>query len=152
MKPDLDAKVISLVNDEVNAITKIGPHPGVVQVLENSRMRYYKANESPTEHYVIALEYVSGGVLFDYVAEAGAFSEPFARYYFKQFMDALDFVHQRGIAHRDLKPENVMLDLDHNLKIADFGLSGPAMGRDGSGFLKTKLGTPAYWAPEIHLR
>jgi len=30
MKPGVDSRVISLVNDEVNAIAKIGHHPGVV--------------------------------------------------------------------------------------------------------------------------
>jgi len=45
-----------------------------------------------------------------------------------------------------------MLDLDHNIKIADFGLCGPALGRRESdnGYLTTKCGTPAYFAPELH--
>lgn len=43
--------------------------------------------------------------------------------------------------------------LGHNfdLKIADFGFAGPVEGRDGRGFLYTKLGTLNYMAPEIHL-
>lgn len=39
-----------------------------------------------------------------------------------------------------------------NLKIADFGFAAPIAGRDGSGHLKTKLGTESYMAPEIHAR
>jgi serine/threonine protein kinase len=38
------------------------------------------------------------------------------------------------------------------LKIADFGFAAPISGRDGSGALKTKLGTESYMAPEIHMR
>ena len=45
-----------------------------------------------------------------------------------------------------------MLDGDFNLKLADFGFAGPVEGRDGSGYLKTKLGTLNYMAPEIHLK
>ena len=42
------------------------------------------------------------------------------------------------------------LDSEFNLKIGDFGFAGPLEGRDGSGFLKTKLGTSNYMAPEVH--
>jgi BR serine/threonine kinase len=41
-----------------------------------------------------------------------------------------------------LKPENLLFDKDFNLKIADFGFAAPVQGRDGKGYLKTKLGTP----------
>jgi len=34
--------------------------------------------------------------------------------------------------------------------LADFGFAGPLAGRDGSGYLTTKLGTSNYMAPEIH--
>lgn len=45
-----------------------------------------------------------------------------------------------------------MYDAAFNLKIADFGFAAPIMGKDGSGTLKTKLGTESYMAPEIHMR
>lgn len=57
-----------------------------------------------------------------------------------------------SIAHRDLKLSNILLDNNYQLKIADFGLSAPLDGRDGSGFLSTNVGTENYMAPEIHLK
>ena len=48
-----------------------------------------------------------------------------------------------------MKPENILYDEDFNLKIADFGFAAPVVGRDGSGYLHTKLGTDGYMAPEI---
>jgi len=44
-----------------------------------------------------------------------------------------------------------MLDQNWDLKIIDFGLAAPTQGRDGSGLLKTTLGTFGYMAPEQHL-
>lgn len=90
--------------------------------------------------------------MFDYVATTGRFDEQIARFYFRQLIEGLDYVHQKGITHRDLKPENVLYDSAFNLKIADFGFAAPIAGRDGSGYNKTKLGTESYMAPEIHMR
>lgn len=64
----------------------------------------------------------------------------------------MHYVHSQGVAHRDLKPENIMLDSEFNVRVADFGFAAPIEGRDGSGTLKTQLGTQAYMAPEILLK
>lgn len=97
------------------------------------------------------MELVGGGELFDFVANSGAFSDKISRYYFKQMMNGLKYMHSAGVAHRDLKPENIMLTEDFTLKIADFGFAAPIDGRDQSGFLTSVLGTESYMAPEIHL-
>lgn len=100
----------------------------------------------------IVLEFAKGGELFDFVCISGRFEEPLARYFFKQFMDGLQYCHTQGIAHRDLKPENLLYDENYDIKIADFGFSAPIAGRVGDGYLETKLGTLSYMAPEIHLK
>jgi serine/threonine protein kinase len=38
------------------------------------------------------------------------------------------------------------------LKVADFGFATFTQGKDGSGLLRTVLGTESYMAPEIHKR
>ena len=53
------------------------------------------------------------------------------------------------MAHRDLKPENILLDSDFNIKLVDFGFACPLEGRDGTGFIRSVIGTPGYMAPEI---
>lgn len=53
----------------------------------------------------------------------------------------MHYMHIKGVAHRDLKPENIMLDDQYNIRFADFGFAAAIQGKDGSGFLKTILGT-----------
>jgi len=67
-------------------------------------------------------------------------------------MEGLNHVHKSGLAHRDLKSENILLDGDYVLKIADFGFAAPMEGKNGDGYLRTRLGTKNHMAPEIHLR
>ena len=40
------------------------------------------------------MEYANGGELFDYIAQTGTFSEPVARYFFHQVIDALSYMHE----------------------------------------------------------
>jgi len=82
----------------------------------------------------MALELITGGELFDYVALA-PFSPEMCRYFFRQTLQALHYIHSHGTAHRDLKPENILLDDQFNVKIADFGFAAPVEGRDGGGKL-----------------
>lgn len=51
-----------------------------------------------------------------------------------------------------MKPENLLLDVEYNLKVSDFGFATSSLGKDGSGLLRSVLGTESYMAPEIHMR
>jgi serine/threonine protein kinase len=98
---------------------------------------------------------MSGGELFDRIVAKAYYNEKEARDVCKILLEAVGFCHANSVAHRDLKPENLLLlspDDDSAVKIADFGFAAPVEGRDGSGYLKTKLGTMNYMAPEIHLK
>ena len=75
------------------------------------------------------------------MALGGKFSSNVSRTYFYQLMNAVHYMHERGIAHRDIKPENILLTESYVLKLADFGFATPLVGKDKSGILHTKLGT-----------
>ena len=42
-----------------------------------------------------------------------------------------------------------MIDSDYNLKLIDLGFGTNLQGREMDGLMRTKLGTPGYYAPEI---
>ena len=67
------------------------------------------------------LDYAPNGELQTRIARMGSLSTTCARYYAAQIVDALQYMHDRGVIHRDLKPENLLLDKDYRIKITDFG-------------------------------
>ncbi|KAI9102862.1 kinase-like domain-containing protein [Phlyctochytrium arcticum] len=97
---------------------------------------------------VLAMEYVEGGELFDYIVAHKRLKEKTARKLFRQIVSAVDYCHQSSIIHRDLKPENVLLDIDRNVKIIDFGF---VKFYDRTDQLNTFCGSPFYASPEMIL-
>ncbi|KAL4853796.1 Calcium/calmodulin-dependent protein kinase type 1 [Chlorella vulgaris] len=79
------------------------------------------------------------------------YSEADARTIFRQLIQAIQYLHSRGVVHRDIKLKNLLLfepgDLNH-VKLADFGLSAKA--RQGQPHhMQTVCGTPGFVAPEV---
>ncbi|XP_026876708.1 death-associated protein kinase 3 isoform X2 [Electrophorus electricus] len=98
----------------------------------------------------IERELVSGGELFDFLAEKESLTEEEATQFLKQILDGVHYLHSKHIAHFDLKPENIML-LDKNvpnprIKLIDFGIAHQI--KEGNEF-KNIFGTPEFVAPEI---
>ena len=52
-----------------------------------------------------------------------AVTEPEARYFVRQIIEACQYLHNRRIIHRDLKLGNLFLNDDMDIKIGDFGLA-----------------------------
>ena len=61
-------------------------------------------------------------------------------------LDALDYVHSRGVIHRDIKPANIMIEDNSNVRLMDLGISRLSGGNKFSSF--GFIGTPQYSAPE----
>ena len=114
---------------------------------ENATLR--KANGTEKNVSYIVQELITGGELFQYIANTGAFDESICKFYFKQMIQGIHYIHSRCLSHRDLKPENILLDDNYNVKIADFGFACKVWGRDGNGLNYSTVGTLAYMAPEI---
>ncbi|XP_061111700.1 death-associated protein kinase 2-like [Conger conger] len=99
---------------------------------------------------VLIVELISGGELFDFIAEKESLSETEAIGFLTQILQGLSHMHGKNIAHFDLKPENIMLsekDVPQpNIKIIDFGL---AQRLPPGGEYRSIAGTPQYIGPEV---
>lgn len=135
----LKDKMVEQIKREISTM-RLVKHPNIIQLAE--------VMASKTKIYFV-LEYVTGGELFNKIAQQQKLKEDDARKYFQQLINAVDFCHSRGVYHRDLKPENLLLDSKGNLKISDFGLSALSQQVKEDGLLHTTCGTPNYVAPEV---
>ena len=135
---------IATFKTEVDVMKEIS-HPYIINLLKSTNKGVLTKTSGDKKEGVVylTLELATGGEIFDFIAQTGSFSEPVARYYFHQIIEALEYLNSKGISHRDLKPDNIMLDDEFNIKIADFGFSSKAASN------QSFKGTKSYMAPEI---
>jgi serine/threonine protein kinase len=98
----------------------------------------------------MALEYVEGKNLREFLAKKGPPDLPLALSIMRQVAAALVRAGELGIVHRDIKPDNILLTRKGEVKVADFGLSRVHTGEGGMHLTQSgvTMGTPLYMAPE----
>lgn len=64
-------------------------------------------------------------------------------------LDALDYIHSKGIIHLDVKPSNIMVENERNIRLMDLGIAftSDSVSQSHPGL----LGTPGYAAPEQYV-
>jgi serine/threonine-protein kinase len=102
--------------------------------------------------YFLALEYVEGIDLYEYIERQGRLEPEEARRILIQAVRALDHAFQHGIIHRDIKPSNFLLTAENDrlrVKLTDLGLARTATEDE---FRVTRagntVGTIDYLSPE----
>ncbi|KAF8891705.1 kinase-like domain-containing protein [Infundibulicybe gibba] len=124
---------------EKNALVRLAAgHPGVVRL-------YFAFQDEWSLYFVIDL--AKNGEMQSLLSRMGSLCTRSAQYYAAQIVDAIDYMHSRGVLHRDLKPENLLLDENFRIKITDFG-TGKIL-ETGMERAETFVGTAQYVSPEL---
>ena len=116
-------------------------HPNVVRMLDVG------ADANPP---YLVMELVPGETLAGRLTREGRLPIDEAVTVVAQILDGLAAAHGAGLLHRDIKPSNILLTVDGQVKIADFGIAKDLTFDDTSPLTMAGdvIGTPHYLAPE----
>lgn len=148
--------MIDALKSEI-ALLKDLYHPNIVA---------YLGCETSPEYLSIFLEYVPGGTIASIYRTPGIprFEEQLVKFFTKQILEGLAYLHGRHIWHRDLKGDNILVDSAGVCKISDFGISKqtselyhedvtcklmPGDAYDSFGQATTMKGSVFWMAPEV---
>jgi len=136
---DTSAMSQETVDSVLNEVVLLGKmkHPHILRVLG-----YHRADPN----LYLMLEFAENGSLLKIIKDHGALSEKNAAVFTRQVLQALVYLHARGVIHRDLKAANILLNRRGDVKLADFGVAA-VMGNTDKHF--TIVGSPYWMAPEI---
>jgi len=130
-----------------NAIKYIMRENGILKVLNHPFILKLKYSFQTKDLLFMVTDYLNGGEIFYHLSKEDYFTEERVKLYASQIILALSYLHENGIIYRDLKPENVLLDMNGNICLVDFGLCKTGMYNQVR--TTTFCGSKEYLAPEM---
>lgn len=113
----------------------LGSHPNIVNLVETFETE---------SHVYLVLEFCPRGDLYEAIRMGqGPLETEHVRNFMMELVDAIEFIHSKGVYHRDIKPENIFLSQTGSMKLGDFGL---ATTDDWS--YEMTVGSDRYMSPE----
>lgn len=123
------------IQQEVDLLSKL-EHPNIVRYLgssiEDGRLCIY-------------IELVRMGSLEAILRKYKRFEEKTIRSYTRQILHGLEYLHAQKTIHRDIKCANILVDVNGQVKLSDFGVAKQV----GEILASSSKGTPLYMAPEV---
>ncbi|CAN7942962.1 unnamed protein product [Ixodes hexagonus] len=133
--------VLHFLPRELAIIPKL-KHPNIIEVFDILEVK---------QKVFVIMELATQGDLLHKITTEGRFSETKAFVFFEQLTDAVSYLHKQHLVHRDLKCENVLLNPNHQVKLADFSFVRYVYNPDNKRRMlsETFCGSAAYAAPEV---
>lgn len=130
------------VKREVTVLMQLD-HPNIIKLYET-----FKIKNKDEEYYVIVMEYCPNGDLLTYAKRNLFKNEPEKKKMIYSFIEAIKYLHSKGVSHGDIKSDNILLDSNNSPKLCDFGFcrTKSIVGDE------SKNGTLYYAAPELFVK
>ncbi len=122
---------------EADSVSSLS-HKNIVEI--------YDVGEEENLYYIV-MEYINGLTLKQLIQREGALTVEEAIRIGKQILSALDHAHQHHIVHRDIKPHNILIGLNGQVKVTDFGIAR-AISQATITHTGSVLGSVHYLSPE----
>lgn len=131
-----------LIREEIAIMKKLNHNNlvGLIEVLDD-----------PTQDSLyMVMEMCKKGVIMKVGLEdrADPYDDDHCRYWFRDLILGIEYLHAQGIVHRDIKPDNCLLTNDDVLKVVDFGVS-EMFEKDSNMYTAKSAGSPAFLPPEL---
>ncbi|KAG9236606.1 kinase-like domain-containing protein [Amylocarpus encephaloides] len=122
-------------SEELACHARLGAHPNIVNLIHSFET---------DAHVYIVLEFCSRGDLYEAIRTGtGPLETERVRQFMLQLIDAVVYIHSKGMYHRDIKPENIFLTQAGEMKLGDFGLAS-----SDNWTYETTVGSDRYMSPE----
>lgn len=129
--------IVTRFQQEARALAQLS-HTNIVQVYDFVQEGH---------EYWIAMEFVEGTDLESIIDESGKYDLDDSLRICIRIAGAMDYAHSRGVVHRDFKPSNVLITVDGEPKVMDFGLAKLSLSSIAT-MEGSLLGSPAFMSPE----
>ncbi len=118
-------------------------HPHIVEIIDYD----------DTEKYAMIMEYLEGSMYREHINQKYISSQPLQFVpLFLQLLDAVGFIHTKGVIHRDIKPTNVIVLQDgsnqYRAKLLDFDIAKDLNYEHTVTLTNQQMGTVTYMSPE----
>ena len=129
----------------------------LLQQLNHSNINKYYRTFNHDPYFYIIMEFMDNGDISGFINAHNKFKIPVREEevwnILLQCLNALSYIHKRGVIHRDIKPANLYMTNDKTIKLGDFGVSAKINNFNQSireNYSNgTIVGTPLYMSPEM---
>jgi serine/threonine protein kinase len=122
-------------SEELFCHRRLADHPNIVNLIDHFET---------DAHAYLVLEFCSQGDLYEAIRTGyGPLETEHVRSFMLELVDAVSYMHSKGIYHRDIKPENIFLSESGSMKLGDFGLATTEKWS-----YEMTVGSDRYMAPE----